>query len=354
MSDTDGGAPEQADGADDEIDFTADASSSDDAALDQAEIDQLLDISADDDRPTGGLETLVGTTHIQHPRLPLLEACFDRLATTLSSSLRNFTWGHVELSMANADSVRFGDYLEAVPLPALISVFEAEQWNGLGLITIDSPLIYSIIDVLLGGRRASTSLEIEGRSFTPIESTLMERVIRLVLDDMSAAFEPLCKIAFRHERIESNPGLASIVHPSETAVVFRLDVDMGDRGGRLEVLIPDATLEPVRDLLQQAFMGDKFGQDRIWEEHWIREIRLAETELEVSLGYRMMSFREVKELEIGSTLQLTDKPEDLVVLTCGRIPLMRGRVGRVGETVAFQIHDWIGPLQRPSFKMKRT
>ena len=40
---------------------------------------------------------------------------------------------------------------------------------------------------------------------------------------------------------------------------------MEDRGGRLELLLPYATLEPVRELLLQMFMGEKFGRDTIWE-----------------------------------------------------------------------------------------
>ena len=39
---------------------------------------------------------------------------------------------------------------------------------------------------------------------------------------------------------------------------------MEDRGGRLELLFPNATLEPVRELLLQMFMCEKFGRDAIW------------------------------------------------------------------------------------------
>ena len=41
---------------------------------------------------------------------------------------------------------------------------------------------------------------------------------------------------------------------------------MKDRGGRVELLLPYATLEPVRELLLQ-FMGERFGRDSIRETH---------------------------------------------------------------------------------------
>lgn len=45
-------------------------------------------------------------------------------------------------------------------------------------------------------------------------------------------------------------------------------------------MIPYATLEPVRELLLQMFMGERFGRDTIWENHLMSQ--LWETEVEVS------------------------------------------------------------------------
>ena len=36
-------------------------------------------------------------------------------------------------------------------LPAMLAVFKAEEWDNFGLMTVDSSMIYSIVDVLLGG-----------------------------------------------------------------------------------------------------------------------------------------------------------------------------------------------------------
>jgi flagellar motor switch protein FliM len=312
-----------------------------DGALGQSEIDDLFGISMDDEVEQTGFHALLNSAYIQHKRLPLLEACFDRLVRSLTSSLRNFTSENVELTLAETTSIRYGDYIEAVPLPALISVFKAVEWDNYGLITINSPLIYAIIDLLLGGRRISTSLAIEGRSFTGIESMLVERLIKLVLNEMSTAFEPLSKVQFKHERLESNPSLAAIAYPTNTAILLKIDVDLDDRGGRLEVLIPNATLEPVRNLVQQMFMGEKFGRDNIWETHWAREMLSSDTELEVSLGEQMMPLGDILNLEVGSTLTLRTRPTDLVTLWSGDIPLLRGRVGRLGDNVAIQIDHWL-------------
>ena len=71
--------------------------------------------------------------------------------------------------------MRFGDYLNSIPLPAMLAVFKAEEWDNYGLLTVDSSLIYSIVDVLLGGRRGTAAMRIEGRPYTTIERNLVER-----------------------------------------------------------------------------------------------------------------------------------------------------------------------------------
>lgn len=328
----------------------SDDAMAEDGALDQCEIDDIFGISMENEQPTTGVRALLSSDRIQHKRLPLLEACFNRLVRALNESMRNFTANYVELSLVDTDSVRFGNYIESIPLPALISVFKAVEWNDFGLVSVDSSLIYSVLDMLLGGRRAVTPLMVEGRSFTSIEVKLIERMIGLILDEMATAFKPLAEIEFRYERMESNPSQATVAYPTDIAFVFKIDVNMDDRGGRIEVLIPYPMLEPVRPLLQQMFMGEKFGRDSIWESHWTSELLLADVELEVSLGEQPLTLKEITELQVGSTLQLPVRPEDSVMLRCGDTYLMQGKVGRVGDKVAIEIQDWLSNEHRQALK----
>ncbi len=345
----DGPAGEDSSGDDESYDFDPSLLLPDgeEDVLGQSEIDDLFGIGMDDDKETTGIEALVNGRVTRHQRMPLLEACFERLVRTLTESLRQFTSESIELSLTETTSIRFGDYLEAMPLPAMISVFKAVEWDDYGLVTINSPLIYAIIDVLLGGRRISTSPAIEGRSFTKIESMLIHRLIVLILKELSIAVEPLSKVEFCHERLESNPSLAAIAHPASTAILVKIDVDMDDRGGRIEILIPYATLEPIQHVIQQMFMGEKFGRDTVWGTHWASEMLLIDAELEVSLGEQMIAVNDLVNLKVGSTLQLRTRPNDLVTLRFGHVPLLRGKIGRLGDNMAIQIEDWVEGRQSP-------
>src|ERR1700757_2955344 len=269
----------------------------------------------------------------------MLEVVFDRLVRMMTTSLRNFTSDNVEVSIDNITSIRFGDYLNSIPLPAMLTVFKAEQWDNYGLLTVDSALIYSIVDVLLGGRRGTAAMRIEGRPYTTIERNLVERMVTVVLSDLSAAFDPLSPVNFRFERLETNPRFATIARPANAAVLARLRVDMEDRGGRLELLMPYATLEPVREILLQMFMGEKFGRDSIWETHLAEELWLTEMEMEAVLDEQIMPLRDILRLRVGSKIMLNAPPDSTIELRCGDVALFGGKMGRKGNHIAIRVEE---------------
>src|ERR1043166_985087 len=226
--------------------------------LNQEEIDSLLgfDVNNDEQAERSGIRAIINSALVSYERLPMLEVVFDRLVRLMTTSLRNFTSDNVEVSLDNISSIRFGDYLNSIPLPAIIAVFRAEQLDNFGLATVDSNLIYSIVDVLLGGRRGASAMRIEGRPYTTIERSLVQRMIEVIMQDMCAAFEPLAPVNFTLDRLETNPRFAAIARPANAAILVKLRIDMEDRGGRTELLLPYATLEPIRKLRSEEHTSE--------------------------------------------------------------------------------------------------
>ncbi|WP_114009350.1 flagellar motor switch protein FliM [Cohaesibacter intestini] len=312
-----------------------------DRVLNQEEIDNLLGFSLDDGfaGERSGVRALIDSAIVSYERLPMLEIVFDRLVRMTTTSLRNFTSDNVEVSLDSITSIRFGDYLNSIPLPAILTVFKAEEWDNLGLITVDSSLIYSIIDVLLGGGRGTSAIRVEGRPYTTIELNLVRQMIEIVLEDAEAAFAPLSPVKFLLERLETNPRFAAISRPANAAILVELRIDMEDRGGKIELLLPYATIEPIRDLLLQMFMGEKFGRDQIWEGHLATEVFLSEIELDAVLFDKKMSLNEVMKLDVGQTLMLETGPTDPVSLKTGGVHLTDGVMGQHNGNISVQLSN---------------
>jgi flagellar motor switch protein FliM len=315
--------------------------------LTQEEIDSLLGFSLADVNlnDNSGIRAIIDSAMVSYERLPMLEIVFDRLVRLMTTSLRNFTSDNVEVSLDRITSVRFGDYLNSIPLPAILGVFKAEEWDNSGLLTVNSNLIYSIIDVLLGGRRGQTAIRIEGRPYTTIETNLIKRMIEVVLADAELAFRPLSPVKFNIDRLETNPRFAAISRPANAAILVRLRIDMEDRGGTIELLLPYATIEPIRDVLLQMFMGEKFGRDSTWEGHLATEIGQAQIAVDAVLYEAQLPLKQIMKLNVGDTLMLEMKSDAMVIVRCGEVTLTEGRMGRVGDRVAVRVAKH---LRKPS------
>jgi flagellar motor switch protein FliM len=162
-------------------------------------------------------------------------------------------------------------------------------------------------------------------------------MVEVILADAKAAFEPLTPVNFNLDRLETNPRFAAIARPANAAILVKLRIDMEDRGGRIELLLPYATLEPIRKMLLQQFMGEKFGRDNIWESHLATELWTTETEVRAVLDEQITTLAKVLEMKVGDTLILNATPESEVSIRCGQIPLTTGRMGRKGRHIAVRV-----------------
>jgi flagellar motor switch protein FliM len=114
---------------------------------------------------------------------------------------------------------------------------------------------------------------------------------------------------------------------------------MEDRGGRLELVLPYATLEPVRELLLQMFVGEKFGRDSIWEVHLANEMWHTDVDIEAVLDDQVMSLGDVMDLKVGSRLMFNVNADPKIDFRCGGISLLSGRMGRKGDKIAVLVED---------------
>lgn len=333
---TDGASVEAVEGQQEEFD-------SSDRVLDQSEIDMLLgfDDNSDDEFNNTGIHAILDRALMAYEKMPMLEVVFDRLVRMLSSSLRNFTSDNVDVSLDSMTSLRFDDYLNSIPLPALLVVFRAVEWENFGLVMVDSSQIYSTVDVLFGGRRSQKPVRIEGRPYTTIEQDIVRKMVEIILGDMSQAFDPISPVTFQYDRLENNPRFATITRPNNAALLVRLRVEMEERGGIVEILLPHNTLEPIRDMLLQMFMGEKFGQDSAWERHFGTEMQMTNMDVEAVLDEMKLPLGDVVNLKVGNTMMLETRPDQEVKIKCGGVTLSSGKIGRVADTVAISLTESI-------------
>lgn len=308
--------------------------------LDQDEIDSLLGVDTEDGNSKGGIRALLDQSIVNYEKLPMLEVIFDKFERFLSTSLRHFTADNVDVSIVSTTSVRFSDYLNSVPLPAGLVVVNAMGLDDYIMLTYESQCIYAVVDVLLGGRKSNPA-KIEGRSFTMIERKIMDSLTEIVLHDLSEAFGPVAPVQFKAERMEVNPRFAVITQETNVCILVTVRLSLEGREGNLQFCLPYATLEPVREQLLQQFMGEKFGQDNIWENHLSQELYSTSITLSAVLEERQFDLDEVMQWRVGDTIMLEVNPEDTIKIECGNIHKLMGIMGRSKDYIAVRVSETI-------------
>ncbi|MBV9075955.1 MAG: FliM/FliN family flagellar motor switch protein [Methylobacteriaceae bacterium] len=316
-------------------------------AFDQSSIDDFLGLNLG---PFGGApvpvkEALVRAQSVSQARIPLIEAVLDRHVKALTSSARRITSDMVEIRLDRVTSQRFQPYLDSIALPALIAVFHAQPWGGAGLLTVDSALVYALVDVMFGGASDLEPAVVEGRPFSQIELHVLENFTKIVLDDLSTAFSAFAPVTFALSHFETTPRFAAIARPQSVIALATVRVNFGNLAGDFDLVLPLSTLEPVKDLFSGNFGEDKTAGEDLWQSALKREVMLSEATLTAVLDEIKVPLRQVLDYAIGDTILLEKGPQDRVELRCGDIVLSEGLLGRAGRHIAVSLTEAV--RQRP-------
>ncbi|WP_207462323.1 FliM/FliN family flagellar motor switch protein [Azospirillum sp. SYSU D00513] len=316
--------------------------------LSQADIDALLGGDSEVTDRRSAIERVIEYGALGSDSMPMLDVIADRLARMLSNSMRSLTSDAISVEEQPYDSMRFGEYVGGVVLPAIFATAQARfamteakpsEWDSRILLCFDSSLVYSLIELLMGGS-ASPKIKPDGRPFTQFEMTLMENIMRTVLDDLSQALSGLCNAFFDIERPETNPRFAAIALDTDAVTRLRLRVSAEERGGFIDIVIPRTALDPMRAHLSQRFVNAR-KQDADWEQLFRGMISDTTVPVQAHLKAMPRSLSDVMKWKVGTEIPLGLTPETPVTLIYGGMEAWRGPMGRKSNNRAVKLADKI-------------
>lgn len=288
-----------------------------------------------------GIEFLLNRNVTSTTRLPMLEVVFDRFVRVLSNSYRGFTSFTVDVELEKQETMRFGDYIDSLPIPTMIAVIKAVEWDNYALVTVDSPLTYSLVDILFGGRKLDPSLKVEGRPYTSIEQSIVQSITEIFINDLSSAFEQVTPVTLVLDRLESNPKFATVSRLEDIVIIARIKVKMENRGGEIDLVLPYSTIEPVKKILQRSFISERSSKDPAWSRHMEEELKNTKLQLSVVLNGVTSTIKNMASLKVGDTIVLDKEPTDDIYLTINKMKVSAGKLGKVANNVALKLSEGV-------------
>ena len=278
---------------------------------------------------------LANQDRIIRGRMPVLEIVNDRFARLCTNTLTNAVRKRVELNPISIDMTKFGDFMRSLPVPTSINIFKMDPLRGNAIIVVDSRLVFALVENVFGG--AGSQPKVEGREFTRIEQAIVDRVIKLALDNMEESWRPVHDVKLELVRSEINPQFAAIVPPSDVVVVINFEVELDASIGSMIICLPYATIEPIRSKLHASFQTERLEVDHAWVARLKERLMETPVELKIRLGESQITGNQLLRLQVGDVLVLDTDIEDLLPCTVANVVKYWGLAGTVKANKAYQI-----------------
>ncbi len=252
-----------------------------------------------------------------------LATVYGRLAEGLAERLAGIVRQSVSVTVETLRVQRYADYVGGLPSPVSLHLFAAQPLRGQGLFALDTPLLFSFVDLYFGGAGALPE-SMDRDALTPAELRMAGVLLNLVSADLGEAWTDIANLSIELGGIETEPSRAPIAAPTEPVVTAVFGVEMKDACGELHIVMPQVMLGPVRSLLDASDHGDLDERDR-----FVTAVRsgLKDTRVEVvaALTETPINVGALLKLKPGDVIPV-DLPETITV-KAGETPVLLGTFG---------------------------
>ena len=248
----------------------------------------------------------------------------------------------VDVNALNVEMIKFGEFLNTLPVPTSMHVFRMLPLRGGALLVIESKLVFALIDTFFGGP-GSMNVKVEGRDFTAIESHMILQVTDIIFKKMEAAWEPIEPIRIELDRSEVNPQFVGIVPPSDMVVATPFEIEMDDARGIISICIPYSTIEPIRSKLYAGFQSERLEVDQGWLRRILWQLEQTEVEASVEIGMAEINLETLLHLQKGDIICLDQDADGELKVKIEGVPKFTGHARKIRQKKAVQITARLTP-----------
>jgi flagellar motor switch protein FliM len=288
-------------------------------AISEEEVSALLEKSA--------AETAVpfdlAARRISRTQLPMLEFLCRTFAERAAATLSGLLSREIGMQFETLQSMPAGDLTAAMPQPAALVVVRMKPLPAAAFLCVDPALLLTLLDGFFGGSgRAAAGTEAVA---APAAQRFLALMARSLGVDAIAAWVPIAAVEWELLRQETNPRFAQLGEPRDMLIVAKFTVTCGEHVGRIDWLLPETLLAPVREALAADGGKPAVRPQAAWAPALTAALQRAELEARAVLGEAQISLGELVRLSPGDILPIASPQQ--VVLLAGDVPLYSGKFG---------------------------
>jgi flagellar motor switch protein FliM len=274
---------------------------------------------------------------IAKDQLRAIHLLHENFARSLASSLSAYLRAYVMVNLVSVEQISFKEFTQCLPSPTCMASLGLRPYEGSAVLELNPSLVFPIIEMLLGGNgKISAKLT---REITEIEQSILDGLLRIILQNMKLAWHSVTNLEFTIESHETEPALLQILAPNEALVAISMEVRIGENSGMMNIGIPSIIIKMLRQKFDQQWSVRKTDVTEDEHSRILRLIKSASIHVDARLQGPTIAIEDMMRLESGDVLTFdyaSEKPVDLLIN--GKLKF-RGQIVSTGKKKAFAVQE---------------
>jgi flagellar motor switch protein FliM len=260
---------------------------------------------------------------INQTRLPMLENVCRGLAEKMGPALAALVGRDAAVQFNGVDTAKAGELQAALPVPSALAIIRLKPLPGNAFLSVDPALLLALLDGFFGGSGRTTSDK--QAAVSSAGQRFLALVLRNLAASVSASFAPVAPLEMELVKLETNPRLMQLGAPQDPMMALRFTVEFAAQSGRIDWLLPEPLLAPIRDALASDGGGTQVRKHEAWAPVLGAALQDAQVETRAILAQAKISLGELVRLTPGDIIPI-ETPQQATLLA-GDVPLYHGRFG---------------------------
>ncbi len=266
-------------------------------------------------------------------RYPLYAAIQQNMAEHLREHCSDIFHRQISLDTESMGQEDYGKIISDEN-PQVYLVFECKGF-GLMLVIVDTPLVISYVDALLGGTGENNE---DMDELSPVEERLAERLAFSLKKMFEASWKPVEPIQFELIKVETDVEFLGVARDKEACFKTAFQMKFSkDVSGHLNICYPRTFLEPLLGKLRANTQETPTSLDEAWSKDLRSCLQQAPVELRLELASVGMKVRDFLALKTGDHLPIFKRETDTVTLWIESEPMFITMAGQHDGELAAEI-----------------
>jgi len=262
-----------------------------------------------------------------------LTTLHEKFAVNVTNSLEVYLGTSLQLKLISLEQMSIHDYIGSVPLNGYVVPCALNVMENNFLLEMDLPLVFPIIDLLLGG---SGSAPNQLRELTEIDEEIMQSITALIISEVDRSWRTL-NLQLSAGHCIKAPMIAQIFPVNEKLVLLMFEMSVGGTNGAFKLVLPTSF---VGFLLRHLKAGQskKISSLHHLPKPSLRQ-RMLECDIEVAIDIVKMqvSVRDLIDLRPGTVLRMKAPIKNQGHMTVEDVAIFDASPVRSGSMKAAQL-----------------